>query len=129
MSRSGEAGGGHHRQRIKLGIQVPARTEGGNQLADGGLFAGQFFIAAAACMAGEFGLRLHGGQYRGMRHVAGALEAAEIGLPLRGNGLRVKQELLVKFFDERGIAAGELRRFQELFNQTFHLTSLKLRFA
>ena len=57
-----------------------------------------------------------------MRNVAGlaALEAVEIGFPLRADAVGIDQVLLVQVFDETGVAAGKLRGRSKLLDQTVH---------
>ena len=64
---------GHHAQRIEVGGQVPARTVGGDQLADGALALITAAGAATASLPAAASLPAHGDLVddRRMRHVTG----------------------------------------------------------
>ena len=64
---------------------------------------------------------------RRMRHVAGlaALEAVELGFPLRPDAVRGDQVLLVQVFDVGGIGA-ELGGLRKLLQETVHVWRIRL---
>jgi hypothetical protein len=102
-------------QRVQAGVQVAARTVGGDQTTDIALT-----LVARTC-AGAGLQRILGrvrdvgndGRVRTVTCFA-ALEAVEVGLPLGIDTVRGDEVQLEQVLDIGGVAAGELRRLRKL---------------